>query len=193
MGGKDVVEVRMVRELTDEGHNLELPEGYSLRWYRDGDRDAWQRIQRSTGIYEPLAPDLFDREFGEHRDLLPARQCFVEVAPGVPVGTATAWLGSLDNPYQQGRLHWVAVSPAHQRKGIGSYLTETACSRLREMGAGSVYLTTGSDNVGAVQLYLGLGFRPEVAGEVERLAWRSLVDPAEKGENPRWREKRQRP
>jgi ribosomal protein S18 acetylase RimI-like enzyme len=179
MGGKDVVEVRMVRELTDEGHIVKLPEGYSLRWYRDGDREVWQRIQRSTGVYEPLAPDLFDREFGEHRDLLPERQCFVEVASGSVVGTATAWLGPSDNLYEQGRLHWVAVSPAHQRKGIGSYLTETACSRLRTLGARSVYLTTGSDNVGAVQLYLGLGFRPEAASEVERLAWQSVVDALE--------------
>jgi GNAT superfamily N-acetyltransferase len=179
MGGNDVVQVRMVRELTDEGPILELPEGYSLRWYRDGDREVWQRIQGSTGIYEPLAPDLFDREFGEHSNLLPERQCFVEVAPGVPVGTATAWLGSSDTPYEQGRLHWVAVSPAHQRKGIGSYLSETACSRLRALGATSVYLTTGSDNVAAIQLYLGLGFRPEPAGEAERLAWRSVVDSLE--------------
>ena len=170
-----MVEVRMVRELKDERHALEVPEGYSLRWYREGDREVWQSIQRSTGIYDPLAPDLSDREFGEHKDLLPERQCFVEAASGVPVGTATAWLGSPERLPGERRLHWVAVSPAHQRKGIGSYLTETACSRLRALGATSAYLTTGSDNIGAIQLYLSLGFRPEVAPEVERIAWHSLV------------------
>jgi GNAT superfamily N-acetyltransferase len=166
----------MVRELSDVRHRLELPEGYSLRWYRDGDREVWQSIQRSTGIYEPLAPDLFDREFGQRRDLLPERQCFVEDASGVPVGTATAWLGSPEKLPEEGRVHWVAVSPAHQRKRIGSYLTEAACSRLLELGTTSAYLTTGSDNVGAIQLYLSLGFRPEAASEVERIAWHSLVD-----------------
>lgn len=171
-----MVEVRMVRELRPEPHVFELPEGYSLRWYREGDRETWQSIQRSTGIYEPLAPDLFDREFGRHQDLLPERQCFAEVVPGVAVGTATAWLGSPDGPPEEGRVHWLAVSPGHQRRGIGSYLTETACSRLRALGATSAFLTTGSENIGAIQLYLSLGFRPEAACERERVAWQSLVE-----------------
>lgn len=176
MGGNDVVEVRMVRGLRDERHILELPEGYFLRWYREGDREAWHSVQRSTGIYEPLRPDLFDREFGQHRDLLPERQCFIEVASGVPVGTATAWLGSPESLSGVGRVHWVAVSPAHQRRGLGSYLTETVCSRLRALGATSAYLTTSSNNVGAIQLYLRLGFRPAAACEVERIAWQSVLN-----------------
>ena len=171
-----MIEVRMIRGLEDELRSSELPVGYSLRWFREGDRDTWQRIQTSTGIYDPVAPDLFEREFGRRSELLPERQCFVEDALGVALGTATAWLPEPERPRRQGRLHWVAVSPAHQRKELGSFLTEASCNRLRDLGAESAYLTTGSENVAAIRLYLSLGFGPEAAGEVELRAWQSLVD-----------------
>jgi ribosomal protein S18 acetylase RimI-like enzyme len=170
-----MVEICMTRRLGEAPRSLPPPEGYSLRWYRDGDRDAWQRIQSSTGLYDPVAPDLFEREFGDAPQLLPQRQCFVEDASGVAVGTATAWIADPGEAPGQGRIHWVAVSPAHQRRGLGGYLTETACTRLRALGADTAYLTTGSGNVAAVQLYLGLGFRPEVRSPKERGAWRSLA------------------
>jgi ribosomal protein S18 acetylase RimI-like enzyme len=170
-----MIEVTMILRLEDELRSGQLPAGYSLRWFRAGDRDTWQRIQTSTGIYDPVAPDLFEREFGPRAELLPERQCFVEDASGVAVGTSTAWLPDPERPQGQGRLHWVAVSPEHQRRGIGSFLTVTSCNRLRDLGAESAYLTTGSENVAAIRLYLSLGFRPEAADEAELRAWQSLV------------------
>jgi ribosomal protein S18 acetylase RimI-like enzyme len=169
-----MVEISMVHSLGGEWHSRPLPDGYCLRWYRDGDGEVWHIIQESTGLYDPILPDLFEREFGGLTELLPARQCFVENSAGVAVGTATAWVGTPDRPAGEGRLHWVAVSPEHQRRGIGSYLSETACSRLRELGSESAYLTTGSLNKAAVQLYLDLGFRPEVGSPAELRAWQIL-------------------
>ena len=173
----------MVRHLGGRPHSLSLPSGYSLRWYRDGDREVWLRIQESTGIYAPVAPDLFDREFGELPELLPQRQCFMEDSSGAAVGTATAWVAASGRASAQGRVHWVAVSPDHQRRGIGSYLTEMACSRLHELGANSAYLTTGPQNSAAIQLYLGLGFRPEIASPADLSVWETLAPALE----PRFR------
>lgn len=68
-------------------------------------------------------------------------------------------------------------------RGIGSYLTEAACSRLRELGVDSAYLTTGSQNVAAVQLYMSRGFSPEVDSQAEVSAWRTLAESLE----PRFR------
>jgi ribosomal protein S18 acetylase RimI-like enzyme len=178
-----MVEICMTRHLNEESHPTSLPNGYSLRWYRDGDRDAWQRIQLSTGLYDPVAPDLFEREFGDAPELLARRQCFVDDASGVAVGTATAWIAAPGRARGEGRVHWVAVSPAHQRRGLGRYLTEAACTRMRELGADTAYLTTGSENTPAVQLYLGLGFSPEVRSSEERDAWQALA----RGLEPRFR------
>jgi ribosomal protein S18 acetylase RimI-like enzyme len=178
-----MLEICMTRNLKERRRSLFLPDGYSLRWYRDGDRTLWQRIQSSTGLYDPVAPDLFEREFGEALGLLPQRQCFVVDETGVAVGTATAWIAGVGRAPGEERLHWVAVCPEHQRRGIGGYVTDTACSRMRELGADSAYLTTGSRNAAAVQLYLGLGFRPQVRSAEERSAWQALADTLE----PRFR------
>lgn len=174
-----MVELCMTRRLGEQHASVSLPDAYSVRWYRPGDRETWQRIQASTGIYDPIAPDLFDREFGEAAELLPQRQCFVEDPTGLAVGTATGWIPAAGRDSREGRLHWVAVSPGHQRRGLGRYLTETACARLRELGTASAYLTTGSQNVAAVQLYLGLGFRPQPRSAEELSAWQSVADSLE--------------
>jgi ribosomal protein S18 acetylase RimI-like enzyme len=178
-----MVEICMTRRLSEAPEATPIPDGYSLRWYREGDRDAWQRIQSSTGLYDPVAPDLFEREFGDAPDLLPQRQCFVGDVRGVAVGTATAWIAAPGRAPGEGRVHWVAVSPGHQRRGLGRYLTEVACTRMRELGADTAYLTTGSENAPAVQLYLGLGFSPEVRSPRERDAWQALA----RGLEPRFR------
>jgi GNAT superfamily N-acetyltransferase len=184
MAGTRVVEICMIRPLEESSPSFSLPEHYSLRWYLDGDRDVWHRIQVSTRIYDPIAPDLFDREFGEAPELLLQRQCFVEDKTGAAVGTATAWVADPGRSPQEGRVHWVAVSPEHQRRGLGRYLTEVTCSRMRELGSRSAYLTTGSRNVAAVQLYLGLGFRPQVHSQEELRAWQRLVGELEPGFRP---------
>ncbi len=169
-----MVELCMTRGLREQPCSVSLPAGYSLRWYRPGDRDTWQRIQASTGIYDPIAPDLFEREFGGGTEFLADRQCFVEDPAGHAVGTATCWFAEAGRDAREGRVHWVAVSPEHQRRGLGSFLTEAACARMRRLGAASAYLTTGSTNVAAVQLYLGIGFRPQVRSAEERDAWKVL-------------------
>lgn len=180
-----MVEICMVRSLEDGRDASAFPEGYSLRWYRDGDEEIWQRIQEHMDIYDPVAADLFEREFGELSELLPERQCFVEHLTGAVVGTATAWVASPERPAGDGRVHWVSVCPMHRHRGLGRRLTETACSRLRELGARRAYLTTGARNVAAVQLYLGLGFEPDIRSQEELVAWRSLMGELE----PRFRER----
>jgi hypothetical protein len=54
---------------------------------------------------------------------------------------------------------------------------------MRELGADTAYLTTGSENAPAVQLYLGLGFCPEVHSPEQRDAWQALAPDLE----PRFR------
>lgn len=174
------VEVVMVRDLAQVGTSPPVPEGYSLRWYRPGDEDLWFTIQKSTGIYDPISPDLFTREFGDDTRMLSSRQCYLDDSNGRSVGTATAWVAGSGRSQTEGRLHWVAVIPEMQRRGLGTYLTRVVCGRLRELGADRAYLTTGSRNLAAVQLYLGLGFQPQARSEQEVRAWRDLAQKVER-------------
>lgn len=137
-----------------------LPEGFTLRRYRPGDRETWTRIHVETGFYDPLPPGLHEREFGADDEALRARQLFVSDVYGVDVATATAWFNDPAQGVPGGRIHWVAVVPAVQGRGIASALVGILCDRFAELGEETAYLTTDGHNTRAIALYKTLGFRP---------------------------------
>ena len=155
---------------------LAPPGGCRFRPFRSGDRVRWTEIQASTGVYGAVGPDLFDREFGDRASDHAERILFVEVA-GEAVGVSAAWYPTPDVGAAIGRVHWVAVLPEHQRRGLGRALVVATLRRLQELGYSSAYLTTGSENLPAIRLYQGLGFEPTPRTEEERSAWRAL-DPS---------------
>ena len=152
-----------------------LPDGLIVRPFETGDAARWLAIQSSTGIYDAIPGDLFEREFGDRPDGLPGRQLFARDTGGVDVATATAWYPEADRSADMGRIHWVAVCPEVQRRGIGRALTGIALERLRALGYRRAYLTTGAGNAAAVALYLDVGFRPEPRRDAERPAWQALA------------------
>jgi ribosomal protein S18 acetylase RimI-like enzyme len=147
-----------------------LPAGLRLVAYRPGDEEHWLAIHQNTGVYGPIGPELFEREFGDRREALPERQWFV-FDGDLPIATATAWFPQEDQPVTSGRLHWVAVRPEHQRCGIASALTEQTLLRMSELGYTTAYLTTAKDNRPAIALYRSLGFEPLIRSEEEQAAW----------------------
>ena len=132
------------------------PGGVTIRRFRDGDAATWLALQASTGIYDPVDPGLFVGEFGDCAKDHADRILFAEV-DGAPVGVSAVWFPE-DAPTSAGRVHWVAVRPDYQRRGIGRALVGATLARAREMGYASAYLTTGERNGPAIALYRGLGF-----------------------------------
>jgi len=160
-----------------------LPPGYALRWYEPGDEQTWLEIHKATGVYDPLPTGLFDREFGMAPEQLPGRQFFIvdhygepfDLAHGKAVATSTAWFDPDAPAPAPGRVHWVAVVPGAQRQGLGSALVWHTCQRLAELGHAGAFLTTGADNLPAINLYLRLGFTPLPRSDRERAAWRDIL------------------
>lgn len=138
---------------------IKLPEGYTIRTYQPGDEDTWATLMCSVG--EQTSLDDAKAEFVQ-RYLADAsltdRIFFAVDAEGTVVGTAIAWE---HDPRGIGTraLHWVAVHPEHQRKGLGKALCQT-CLRLfrRESNALPVYLHTQPWSWKAILLYISLGF-----------------------------------
>ena len=134
---------------------VKLPAGYAIRSYRPGDEDAWAGLMCAVGEQTDLAEAkaefirryLADAAFTD-------RIFFAVDAEGTVVGTAIAWDDGLRV------LHWLAVHPAHQRKGLGKALCQT-CLRLfrREDNALPVYLHTQPWSWKAILLYISLGFK----------------------------------
>lgn len=136
-----------------------LPDGFSIRGYQPGDRATWTRIHADTHFYDPLSPDLHVREFGGDEDALAERQLFVVDETGAAVATATAWFNDTAHGVPGGRIHWVAVVPAVQRRGIARALLGAVCDRFAALGDQAAYLTTDSGNTRAITLYESIGFR----------------------------------
>lgn len=151
---------------------------YRLRSYHPGDETAWLAIHRAADPYNRFLPETFDRQFGERRDELPRRQVYLLNPAGTPVGTATAWYGDPGPRTLTGRVHWVAIVPEEQGRGLAKPLLSAVCQRLLALGHRQAYLTTSIVRIPAINLYFAYGFLPDLDPAPARQAWAHLLSQA---------------
>ncbi len=164
----------MIREHLERIPQFALPSSFSIRWYQSGDAQAWVKIQQQADQYHSITPALFEREFGHNDAVLQDRQCFLCDASGQAIGTATAWFNDNYRGKPYGRVHWVALVPAMQGKGLAKPLLSAVCSRLRELNHTRAYLVTETARIPAINLYLKFGFVPEIKSANDLSAWREV-------------------
>jgi GNAT superfamily N-acetyltransferase len=166
--------------ITMARHNLEgiprypLPTGYSLRGYHPGDERLWREIHILAERYATITPELFEQEFGRDEAALTKRQLYLLNQDGKEIGTATAWFDDDYRGQAFGRVHWVALAPQYQGKGLAKPLMAAVCLRLRGLGHQRAYLVTSTARVPAVRLYLRFGFIPWPEGAADVRVWRQL-------------------
>lgn len=168
------VSVAMVRGDLDDIPDFPLAEPFKVRWYQPGDEVAWTRIHTLADMYTKVTDDLFGRQFGSDAEILAKRQCYLCDEWDVEVGTATAWFDDDYRGQPHGRLHWVAIAPYMQRRGLSKPLLSVVLGRMRELGHERVYLTTGTQRLPAINLYLKFGFLPDPRNDQELEAWRQV-------------------
>jgi GNAT superfamily N-acetyltransferase len=135
-----------------------LPPPFRLRRYRPGDIETWVRIETAADRFRAITPALFEQQFGTDPTLLEPRQLFLCDETGEAIGTATAWWDVSDPQQNWGRIHWFAIVPAWQRRGLGRPLLSAVCQRLRELGHPRAYLMTETVRAAAIALYETSGF-----------------------------------
>ena len=175
MPGK-LIPVDMIRASLDDLPVHPLPEPYRIRWYREGDEQTWLRIQGVADEYDDITAAMFERGFGEDRAALPQRQAFLCDADGVEIGTASAWF---DNGYRGerwGRVHWVAIVPECQGRGLSKPLLAAVCNRLKELGHVRATLDTQTVRLRAIRVYLSFGFVPDIRTDASRQAWEAVAE-----------------
>lgn len=106
-------------------------------------------------------------------EILKERQFYLYDAVGLPIGTATAWLKTYNN-LLYGRVHWVAIVPSEQGKGLAKPLLSTVGRRLRDLKHDCAYLKTASVRIAAIGLYLKFGFVPDIRSEEDAKAWHKI-------------------
>lgn len=169
------VPVRMIRDHLNDIPYYDLPEPYTIRPYQPGDETAWLEIQAAADRYNPITPALFEAQFGHDSTALAERQFYLCDGMMRPIGTATAWFGA--GPWRAwGRLHWVAIAPAQQGRGLANPLMTVTCRRLRELGHRRAYLSTATARIPAISLYLKFGFRPDIQTEQDIEGWRKVKE-----------------
>lgn len=187
--------VKMIRASLDGLPEFVLPDGFSLRWFLPGDEAHWRRIHLAAERLIEITPELFGKQFGvregrglqsasarEHpggmnfalRDLR-ERQCYLLEPRGEIVGTGTAWFDDDFEGVRWGRVHWLAILPGFQGRGLGRGLMTAICRRLRELGHKRAYLHTSTTRIPAIKLYLRFGFEPEFRNPKEEAAWRKVL------------------
>jgi GNAT superfamily N-acetyltransferase len=167
--------VLMVRTNLEGIPAFTFPESFSVRWYQPGDEAHWLRIDRLANPDSPLESGSFGRCFGMDPAVLAERQCYLVNAHGQMVGTATAWYDDHFQGERFGRVHYVAVVPAYQGRGLSKPLMTVVCNRLRELGHDRAYLATETHRVPAINLYLRFGFVPLIGSPEEAAAWQALT------------------
>jgi hypothetical protein len=105
----------------------------------------------------PGAPAWNHPETDIQRKMAVQRELFlVATLEDIVVGTAMAGYDG-----HRGWIYYLAVSPAHRRRGIGSALMNEVEARLAGIGCPKLNLQVRADNRAVVAFYKGLGYHVE--------------------------------
>jgi GNAT superfamily N-acetyltransferase len=175
----------MIREDLAAIPQYALPAGYRMRRFGAGDRATWVRIEQVSDPDWPITGETFDDEFGRDLPAMAKRGYFLVSPGGEDVGTITAWYDRRYRRRRWGRIHWVAIVPAHRGLGLSRSAMTVAMNRLRALGHRRAMLATQTHRTAAIRTYLRFGFVPDLTDAGAAEAWRLVGEqidlPALKG------------
>lgn len=151
-------EMKRPKDLPLPTFTRNLPAGYQLKSYQPGDEAAWCAIEYAVGEFDTLeeAAAYFAKTFAPYPQELPRRMAFLTDKTGEIVATCTAWWGKKEEPL----LHWLAVLPKAQGKGLASYLAVEITRRLVTINPEKdLFLHTQTWSYPAIFLYEKIGYQ----------------------------------
>jgi mycothiol synthase len=157
--------VRRSRERVEVG---DLPAGYGLRAFRDGDERAYGELFRLAWPDEGTLP--YTRAHALHDGLLVVEDESSRQLVGSCVAFAPETAAHGDN----GSLGWLVVDPAHGGRGLGTLLAATVTNRLLDEQYALPWLGTEDDRLAALRIYLALGWEPHLYADGMEARWREI-------------------
>jgi GNAT superfamily N-acetyltransferase len=170
----DYARVVMIRPTLADLPQYPMPPGYWMRLFQPGDERVWISLNAAADRYNTITLDLFLREFGGDIEGLKTRCFFLCTGGGRDIGTVTSWYDPNYRGRRCGRIHWVAIHPNYQGKGLAKPMLTVAMNRLAE-SHGSAYLTTNTVRLVAIRIYLDFGFVPDIREPADRTHWREVA------------------
>lgn len=166
-------QLRMVRPNLKDLPKLELPTGYSLRTYRDGDEVHWANIiSDSFGGRERTAQDTRNEITG--RDVFVSDGFYFVTHHDIPVGTACAWRQSVDEA-EVGYVHMVGVLSKHTGQKLGKWVSLAVLYYFRDNEFSCSMLDTDDFRLPAIKTYLNLGFVPVYVDDTQPERWEKIL------------------
>jgi GNAT superfamily N-acetyltransferase len=147
--------------------------GYGIRPIHPGEGAGWAEIQRETERILPITDDTFAEQFGDDPIEVPQRCFFLVHEEGARVGTISAWYRRDPDGADYGRIHWFAIRPAFQGRGLARPALSYALTRLAAWHQ-RAWLTSSSSRLPALKLYLDYGFTPDWDQPRAWEAWRQV-------------------
>ena len=144
----------------------EMPEGFYITGYREGDEQHWADIAMEQFAIEKMesALNMFHGEFTSHPEMWERLKnaCLfaVEEKTGKVAAMLALWEGGICGKDLR-RVHWVATREEFQGKGIIKAMLTYAMDLYHEQnGTGPCVLATGTQNWKAIRIYKKFGFEP---------------------------------
>lgn len=163
----------MVRVGLRDTPDYPLPEGYRIRKARAGDDNVWIALHEVADIYQKVTETTFHEEFGYDWPGFLDRGFFLDDPQGQTIGTATAWYDDEFGGGGFGRVHWVAIVPEFQGKGLAKPLIGKVLNRLHQDHS-AAFLTTSTARIPAINLYLQFGFVPLIGYSSSEQDWEKV-------------------
>ena len=169
------IPVRMERADLGGIAHYDLSAGYSMRTMLPEEAPVWTEVQRAAERVITIEDGLFLEEFGSD---VPAieRRCFLLMHEGHAVGTISAWYSANYKGTEEnwGRLHWFAIRPSHQGRGLARPMISYVMEKFVEWGHPAAWLATSTSRIPALKLYLDFGFLPDLTQPGAKEAWETV-------------------
>ena len=91
------ISVRMHKDSLADIPVAPLPDGFSFRYYKTGDDEAWVSLYDAAEEIVDISLDVFQKQFYGNVEALSKRMIFICNANADLIATSTAWYDDIDN------------------------------------------------------------------------------------------------
>jgi ribosomal protein S18 acetylase RimI-like enzyme len=174
MSTSGLIRVTMIRPHMRDIPQVDFPTGFRMRPMRLDEIATWTDVIRDAEEHLEISDDKFMEQFGSDLAAVPERCFFVVDEADTPIGTVSAWYSHDFKDTDYGRIHWMAIRPPYQGRGLGKAALSLAMNRLAEHHE-RAWLSTATIRIPAIKMYLNFGFLPDIESPSDAEAWQSVL------------------